>query len=287
MYSPIPRLVIVGIDGSEPARYAALWAVDEALRRHATLRLMYVIRNDLTGTLAAEEYRTALDSAKAALVAVRAAIVGRNPSVPVETSITQGSPAGILLAESPDADMICVGSSGIGRMGRAILGSTAATLAEKSACSVAVVRHPDGVTEHKPGMRWIIVPVSGGTDGRSEVVAAAIAEARFRSWPMLALGTRDPGVADTSSDELDGIVGDWQQQFPDVHIYPVSCETSLAEFLRDHPDIGGLAVVDAAHSRDIASIIGGVAHADRAELAVLVARDKAHAQTRVSSSVPG
>ncbi len=286
MDSPPDRLIIVGIDGSEQARYAALWAVDEALRRPATLRLTYVIRNDLTGTLAADEYRNALDSAKEALARVRDAIVRRNPSVPVETSIAQGSPAAVLLAESPDADMICVGSSGIGRMGRALLGSTAATLAEKAACSVAVVRQPEGAAEHRQAVRWIIMPVGSRTGTHAEVVAAAIAEARLRSLPMLAVGTRDPGVADTPTDQLDLIVSGWQQQHPDVHIYPVSCETSLAEFLRDHPDIGGLAVVDAGHSRDVASIIGGVAHADRAELAVLVSRENTHAATRVSSAIP-
>lgn len=267
--------VIVGIDGSDQAQYAAVWAVEEALRRHAVLKLIYVVRTDLTGTLSASEYEADVDSAKAALAAARTAIAKRNPSVVVETSIAEGSPAGVLLAESPDAGLICIGSSGIGRISRAILGSTAASVAEEAACAVVVVRGAESTVAHHDPLRWIVVPVTRHTEGNRTVITEAIAEARYRRWPMLAVGTHSSHGDNATSDELDRLVADWQRQFPDVHVYPISCDTDTAQFLRNSPDINGLVVLDAGRSTELAQIIGGVTHAHRADLAVLVARENA------------
>ncbi len=267
--------VIVGIDGSDQAQYAAVWAVEEALRRHAVLKLIYVVRTDLTGTLSASEYEADVDSAKAALAAARTAIAKRNPSVVVETSIAEGSPAGVLLAESPDAaDLHRIVRDS--RISRAILGSTAASVAEEAACAVVVVRGAEStVAQHDP-LRWIVVPVTRHTEGNRTVITEAIAEARYRRWPMLAVGTHSSHGDNATSDELDRLVADWQRQFPDVHVYPISCDTDMAQFLRNSPpDINGLVVLDAGRSTELAQIIGGVTHAHRADLAVLVARENA------------
>lgn len=266
--------IIVGIDGSEQAHHAALWAVDEALRRHTALRLIYVIRSDLTGTLSAAEYETDVVTAKAALAATQAAITQRNPSVAVQTYIAQGSPAGILLAESTDAELICVGSSGMGRMGREILGSTAASVAEQAACAVAVVRGPESAAAQTDPLRWIVVPVTRQMEIDDAVIAEAVSEGRYRGWPMLAVGTHTSRRGNTQSEELDRLVSDWQRQFPNVHIYPISHHSDVAQFLRDSPEINGLVVLDAAHSPDVARIVGAGAHANR-DLAVLVVREKA------------
>ena len=76
--------VVVGIDGSRQAEHAALWAVDEAIGQGVPLRLVYVVRTDLTGPLSAEQYRTAVDAAKLALHAVRSELEA-GPPVTVET----------------------------------------------------------------------------------------------------------------------------------------------------------------------------------------------------------
>lgn len=247
--------VIVGVDGSDQAEGAALWAVDEALRRDVPLRLVYVIRTDVTRRLTADEYRSALDDAKKALNSVRLAIGRTGRSIEVRTSIAQGSPSGVLLAESSDAEMLCVGASGMGRIGRAMLGSTAASVAEHAECSVVIAPSGDieGQDTETP---WVVVPVNGGVEPDADVIETAVAEARLRSWPMLAVGVRRRGQEPTPHDTLDGVVSHWRQRFPDIHIYPVSTNSELCRFLDTNPGIGGLVVLDESSAEDAAAIVG-------------------------------
>lgn len=256
MSSTASRSVIVGIDGSDRATHAALWAVDEAVRRKDPLRLIYVVRTDLTGTLSAAEYRTIVDDAKKTLTNVREAIGGVGEPVRVETSIVQGSPAGVLIAESTEADLICVGASGMGRVGRAVLGSTATSVAEGADCSVAIVQPPAADAPTEDSAPWVIVPVSAYTEDASLVIDDAVAEARLRGWSILAVGVHHPDFGSTPHDTLDGIVSDWRSRFPDVHVYPVAVDTGITHFLRSNPEIGGLVVVAETSARDVASMIG-------------------------------
>jgi nucleotide-binding universal stress UspA family protein len=270
MTSGANRSVVVGIDGSEQAEDASAWAVDEALRRGACLRLVYVIRTDLTGPLTADEYRSALDDAKEALHSARAAIGRTGRSVEVHTSIAQGSPSGVLLAESADAELICLGASGMGRIGRVILGSTAAAVAERAECAVMIAPAPHACADRAEN--WVIVPVNVYTEYGSDVVEDAIAEARLRNWPVLAVGVRHPRLGATPYDAVDDIVSEWQCRFPDVHVYPVATDAGLRSFLHDNPDVGGLVVVDSVSAADVAAIVGSE-HSGRApvaERAVLV-----------------
>ena len=48
-WTPTTKPVVVGIDGSQEALAAELWAVGEAVGQGAPLRLLYVIRTDLRG----------------------------------------------------------------------------------------------------------------------------------------------------------------------------------------------------------------------------------------------
>lgn len=274
MSSTASRSVIVGIDGSHRATKAALWAVNEAVRRDEPLRLIYVIRTDLTGTLSAAEYRTVVDDAKKTLSNVREAIGEVGEPVRVETSIVQGSPAGVLIAESTEADLICVGASGMGRVGRAVLGSTATSVAEGADCSVAIVQPEAADAPTDDRTPWVIVPVSAYTEDASLVIDDAVAEARLRGWAMLVVGVRHPDFGSTPHDTLDGIVSDWRSRFSDVHMYPVSVDTGITHFLRSNPDIGGLVVVAETSASDVASMIGGEhRHGHReAERGVLIVR---------------
>jgi nucleotide-binding universal stress UspA family protein len=281
MSTTVPKPIIVGIDGSAEAENAARWAVGEARRQNTALRLVYVIRTDLTGTLSADEYRQKVDDAKEALESARRVIDQHEVGVTVQTSIAEGSPSGVLLAESSDAAMICVGSSGMGRVARSVLGSTAATLAERAACPVGIVRRDESSPTDEP-QPWVIVPVDNRTDDDSAVIAAAAAEARYRNWPVLAVGVAPRGHAGSPEKALDDLVSGWKRRFPALHIYPISTTTGIAQFLHANPDIGGLVVVEGVRSSDIASIMDVTPHADRAELAVLVARQDVDQQSAVA-----
>ena len=140
--------IVVGIDGSQAAIQAAEWAVDEAVSREVPLRLVEVIAEQVEPAPFASvgNVRMEVEYAETALRIAAAAVAAAGKPVKVETAILQGDPAAALIAESRNAEMVCVGSVGIGRFARALLGSTVAELAEAATCPVAIIR----TQQHRP-----------------------------------------------------------------------------------------------------------------------------------------
>lgn len=277
MTSTTTKPVVVGIDGSQQALAAALWAVDEAVGQGAPLRLLYVIRTDLGRPLSATQYRDAVQDAKGALHLAHNAVRQADDRVRVQTDIAQGNPAGVLEAESRDAAMICLGSSGIGHTAMALLGSTAASVAEQSLCPVAIVRAPSQATSAADQSEWVMVPVSIFVE--NELVETAIEQARLLRWPVLAVGVWRPEFGDTPYSSLDTLVVQWQDRFPDVHIHPVATEHDMSHFLRENRDIGGLVVTDVTTANEVAVLVGGERSGAEAQVArtVLVAHGHTNA----------
>ena len=124
--------VVVGIDGSDAALSAALWAVDEAVDREAPLRLVHAIGVARDHSIPFDFYRPEIGYGEGALRAAASAVATSGKNVKVETDKLWGSPDTALIAESRTAAMLCVGSAGIGWVAGRLLGSTAATVAVKA-----------------------------------------------------------------------------------------------------------------------------------------------------------
>jgi nucleotide-binding universal stress UspA family protein len=175
--------VIAGIDGSAAAIQAAQWAADEALAQGVPLLMLAIIKATHPFP---EDYRRDIEHAEKSLQAARVAVEATERPVKVETEILRGPPAAILVSESGDAEMVCIGCVGIGRYSRALLGSTATEVAEKAHCPVAVIRsRPD---QSRPNINWVVVAVGDAPD-RDTVVDQALREAQLRKLPVLAIGT--------------------------------------------------------------------------------------------------
>jgi nucleotide-binding universal stress UspA family protein len=244
--------VIVGIDGSDTAIHAAEWAIDEAVSRGAPLRLVYVAKAKHLG---AEEYYEDMHRANASLQAAREAVEATGKGVEIETDLLEGLPGTALVGTSWDAQMICVGSIGIGRYARSILGSTASELAEAAHCPVAVIRPQSG--KHHKGIDWIVV-ASKQRAGDDDIIDRAMEEASLRHAPVLLLGDRDAAGAPYA--KLEGEVDDWKKRYPDVHIYPVANGADVAHFLKKHDERVQLAVIGGADADDLAQIVGPSSH---------------------------
>lgn len=204
---------------------------------------------------AAEDYRRDLVHAETSLHEARVAIEATGKPVKIETEILRGQPGVLLVSESDGAEMICIGSVGIGRYARALLGSTATEVAEKAHCPVAIIRsEPD---QPGPEINWIVVAV-GDAPGHDVVVDQAMREAQLRKLPVLAIGTRGPDAADaeTRAHELDTHLWPWRRWYPDVHIYPVAAGASVAHFLKSNADLVPLAVIGSAEVDQLAQILG-------------------------------
>ena len=245
--------VVVGIDGSSTAVSAALWAVDEAIDLDAPLRLVYVTGLSSTPPHA-EDYRADVCEGKAALASATRAVEALGKPVKVQTEVLTGTPSVMLTVEARDAAMICVGSTGIGRMASLYLGSTATDLANAADCSVAIVR-PAADAAAPASKGWVVIPVNAYTDNHA-VVEAGFREARLRHIPVLALGVWNSQVGGTAYDVLDHMTAEWQSLHPGVHVYPVATEEGVAHFLDQQPELQCLVMLDSTAADQIAPIVG-------------------------------
>jgi nucleotide-binding universal stress UspA family protein len=249
------RPVVVGVDGSQAALDAALWAVDEAIDRETPLRLVHATGIRRLPSVPADVYRPELHYGEAALRAASSAVTAIDKTVKLETEILWDSPTAALLAESRSAAMMCLGTAGIGWVARRVLGSTAAALAEKAQCPIVLVRHqPDADGDSDP--EWVVVGVDR-RDDNNLVVTRALEEARVRKAPVLAVATWSLDAGAVTTDELEHRVAAWRRRFPDIHIYPVTTGASLARFLADnHTERVQLAVVGTTDADQVAPIVG-------------------------------
>jgi hypothetical protein len=106
-------------------------AIDEATSRHVPLRIVYVTHS-AEQTFWTDDLRLDTQYAEAALRTAVAAVEATGKSVKVETEILWGTVKSMLINESRNAAMICVGSTGIGAVAHKLFGSTAVTLAEQA-----------------------------------------------------------------------------------------------------------------------------------------------------------
>jgi nucleotide-binding universal stress UspA family protein len=265
--------VVVGIDGSQAAIQAAEWAVDEAVSREIPLRLVEVIPEQVEPAPLASvgNVRMELEYGETALRIATAAVEATGKPVKVETAILQGNPAATLIAESRDAEMICVGSVGIGRFARALLGSTAAELAEAAHCPVAIVRTQQ--SPPKSDSALIVVAINDSPDN-DDVVEHAMAEAKLRHAPVLALGVLRKDSGNMPSAELNRRVQFWGRRHPGVKIYAGATRADIADFLAVMDRTIQLAVISSTDADQVARLIGPHRHPilGHAECSVLIVR---------------
>ena len=259
--------VVVGIGGSETSVCAAQWAVAEALSRDLPLRLVYVTKVSHPSTA---DYERDVDYGKASLRAAQAAIQPFG-AVKVETAIVAGPPDAALIAESQDAAMVCIGTAGIGRYARSILGSTASELAEKAHCPVAVIR-PQPDDDSPEGSGWIVVAINEDTDNRA-VAEQAMEEAKLRHASVFAVGERRAGGE--IQELLDREVNQLRLRHPDVHIHSIADQTDVASFLKHLDEKVQLAVIGGSEADQLAHIVGPFVHSvfHHAEVSALVVRN--------------
>jgi nucleotide-binding universal stress UspA family protein len=260
-----PARIVVGIDGSDAAISAARWAVTEAVSRNVPLRLVHAVPDDAMGDASLE-----VESAQASLRAADAAIAAIGEPVKVECDIVYGSPERILIDESRSAAMVCVGSVGIGRIARKLLGSTADTVARKAHCPVAIIR-ANGGAQSDSGYVAVVVDESPGNDA---VLDHGFRVARLRGAPILALGVWRWGLGEIPYQQLEHRLGTWVSHYPQVHVMPAAARRGAAEFLAHTQESVKLAVVGSEDADKVAQIVGPVGPrlAGRPGCSVLVVR---------------
>jgi nucleotide-binding universal stress UspA family protein len=191
--------------------------------------------------------------------------------VAVETAVLRGDPATVLIAESRHAVMVCVGSVGIGRVARVLLGSTAGEVADGAFCSVAIIRTQP--SQLKPDSDVVAVAVSD-SPGSAGVVEQAIKEAQLRHLPVLAVGAWRQDLGEMPYDELDRRVAVWEERYPDVHFHVVATRSGTVDFLGASDRRIQLAVIGSDDIAEVTGLIGPQSHyfVGHAECSVLITR---------------
>ncbi|MGA5710473.1 universal stress protein [Streptomyces cellulosae] len=178
-------VVVVGVDGAASGLAAVEAAAREARLRGAALRVVHAfiwpalhvplgpspsgppeggLRN-LADRLVAE----AVERARATA-----------PEVEVSPAVVTGEPLTVLEAQSRAAELVVVGSRGMGGFVGLLVGSTAVHLAAHGRCPVLVVR------EQPSAEGPIVLGVDGSAAGE-QAVDFAFAEAELRKAPLVAL----------------------------------------------------------------------------------------------------
>lgn len=140
--------IVAGVDGSAPSRLALEWAITEARLRHGRVRAVTAwefppVTVGMEGLIhdpgvfpqaarsLQDETLKRVDSA----------------GVTVTGEVIQGHAATVLLRAAEDADLLVVGSRGLGGFTGLLLGSVSAQVLHHSPCPVLVVRNRSRITE--------------------------------------------------------------------------------------------------------------------------------------------
>jgi nucleotide-binding universal stress UspA family protein len=267
--------VVVAIDGSKAAIGAAEWAAKEALHRALPLRLVHVIHTaDQTigaGGVPSIENEYADDCLRAACAAVRATGV----YVELDTAVLRGEVGSALIDESKGAVLICLGSTGIGRVAAALLGSTAASVAEQAHCPVAIIRRNHDRALPEAGFIAVILD---GRHGGETTMRWAMEEAHLRKAPVLALGISPWPPFDIDYDRFNQQLDHWLQRYPDVKVEIATTRMSATRYLEGFIGAIQLVVIGSEDANHVMELVGPrsmpiLAHAD---CSVLIARGEEH-----------
>ncbi|MCA2230167.1 universal stress protein [Nonomuraea aurantiaca] len=135
--------IVVGYDGSERARAAMEYAIEQARARQARLQVVYAWQAPLS-TPYATAYSSALESAfEQQKRAAREAVSPwreKNPDVELTDEQVCEHPVAALMNASASADLVVVGSRGMGGFASAMLGSVSRGVLHHVTCPVAVIR---------------------------------------------------------------------------------------------------------------------------------------------------
>ncbi|WP_406186398.1 universal stress protein [Streptomyces sp. NBC_01006] len=274
-------LVAVGLDGSAESAAAAHWAAREALLREVPLHLVH-----------AEEWASPLDLtpvtsadmrsrwAEALLRDAADELRDRHPELSVSTRSLDDRPAKTLAAVAATADMLVLGSRGLGTLAGFVLGSVGMAVIHSTERPIVLVRVGEDAIAH-PQDRHRDRELVVGVDTRQPceaLLAFAFEEASRRSctlrvqhsWtlpPLMGYGAAyDPRIhaqLDISAKAgLDEMLEPWREKYPGVHVAARATAGHAAWQLVESGSEAGLIIVGRRIRRSsVGAHIGPITHA--------------------------
>ncbi|KLO33521.1 universal stress protein [Mycobacterium haemophilum] len=259
-----PKSVVVGIDGSQAAVRAALWAANRVVGTDIPLRLLHI--SEASRVAGPREAQQALATAENALHDAYAAIDAMGKPVKVEMQVLNGRPAPTLIDASDSTTLLCVGGTGSAHPCDGDFGFTAAELVQSARCSVAVIRerHIGPVTD----VRWIVAVVDESPDSSDVVLQVAFEEAQRRGAPLVAVSAWQSGFDDLQNDRaiddhdrrahaiLDRQLALWMARYPKLEARTRVVYGTFLNYLTEQAASIQMVVIGAAHTRDMQQLTG-------------------------------
>lgn len=138
--------VVVGVDGSAVSRVALAWALEAARSRSAPIEVVHCWSIPVpygAPTVAVPDTRIYEEAALRLVDDLLAeADTSGLPAPVVRTVVAGGSITGVLCERAADADLLVVGSRGVGGFRGMLVGSVAHQLAHHAPCPLVVVPFP-------------------------------------------------------------------------------------------------------------------------------------------------
>ncbi|MEU9028171.1 universal stress protein [Streptomyces sp. NPDC048383] len=241
--------VIVGVDGSDPARGAALWAAAEAARRGKALHIVHAADTDSRAVYASVETIERVRAAGRELLDdTAAAVADLHPGLHVTTEFSRSPAVPSLRRAAGVHGTVVVGNRGLGGFASLMLGSVGLKAAASATTPFAVVRGTD------PGVETgsVLVGVRDEHDLDCVRYAAREAELRKASLRLLHVWNLLESVGDVVS-MLDDV-----EEISDRHAHRLSV---MAELIREEfPDLTVYADLEKSFS-----VAGVLAEASRGE----------------------
>ncbi len=148
--------IVVGIDGSEAAGDALRWAVAQAKLTGATVEAVYAWDPGVLVSLGMPpmlDWKPLREAAHERPREIVREAVGSDSGVRIVTKTVMGHAAQVLVDRSAKADLLVVGSRGLGGLKGMVLGSVGHHCAAHSHCPVVVVHSSPQREHHAPKRR--------------------------------------------------------------------------------------------------------------------------------------
>ncbi|WP_405876471.1 universal stress protein [Streptomyces sp. NBC_00005] len=285
--------IIVGLDGSPQSLAAADWAAREARQREASLRLVHAwepqphayvpLAGSFTPAAIEEEHEWAGQMLREA----ESRLAKSHAGLRITTVQTAGPPAAVLLTAAEDADLLVLGSRGLGGVAGFLVGSVALAAVARSRRPVVLVRAgehaadehlPDGTGAASTDTPYRDVVLGLDLENPGEVVIRFAFEAAQRraadlrvlhGWsppPSHGYGAAfdsgpDAEPAEQVRHRLAEVLQPWRDKFPDVQVHEQAVVGSAGRHLVHASRDAALVVVGRRNRRALGGHIGPVTHA--------------------------
>ncbi|MFK4242575.1 universal stress protein [Micromonospora chokoriensis] len=197
------RPVVVGVDGSPSSLVAAEHAARAAHLRSRPLHLVHGFLHPLGYGVPLNPYDLGVpapsEDAQKMLERTATELADRWPGLVVEVRQVAGGPGITMIEESRRADLVVVGSRGLGGFAGLLLGSVGSQVAAHAHCPVLVVR-PD--EQPIPVDAPVLVGVDGSESSRLAAGYAAD-EAALRDVPVVLVHVGPPTEGRTVPEEVE------------------------------------------------------------------------------------